>query len=107
MGRAWLDDGNAIRAVPHAARFRTRRAVGRPVPIRTAVSRVTRSTYRRGAGGTCMHGRSRRPGAPVLVVPAHAAAPPIPAVPASTAIPGRRSTVELPRAPGERTTSPG
>ena len=54
-----------------------------------------------------MHGRSRRPGAPVLVVPAHAPAPPIPAVQASTAIPGRRSTVEPPRAPGERTTSPG
>ena len=54
-----------------------------------------------------MHGRSRRPGALVLVVPAPAPAPPIPAVPASTAIPGRRSTVEPPRAPGERTTSPG
>jgi len=54
-----------------------------------------------------MHGRSRSPGAPVLVAPAQAPALPIPAVPASTAIPGRRSTVEPPRAPGERTTSPG
>jgi len=54
-----------------------------------------------------MHGRSRRPGAPVLVVPATVPVRAIPAVPASTVISGQRSTVEPPRAPGERTTSPG
>lgn len=52
-----------------------------------------------------MHGRSHRPGSPALGGPA--TVPAIPAVPATGGLPAPRSTAEPPRAPGERTTSPG
>jgi len=52
-----------------------------------------------------MHGRPRRPGSPAPGGPA--TAPAIPAMPTARATPVPRSTAERPRAPGERTTSPG
>jgi hypothetical protein len=54
-----------------------------------------------------MHGRSSHPGSAVRVVPATVPSPPTPARAAVEATPTGRSATEIPRAPGERTTSPG
>lgn len=54
-----------------------------------------------------MHGRSCHPAQPALGVPATVSATPAPTVPGVETCAGRPPAATPPRAPGERTTSPG